>query len=88
MSFIVVVLFTLSVVAVVDCGTPSAAIGVLIQPYNSTTVGSQIIFRCMDGLIPEKEVSAVCRSDGEWSQDPEIHVCGANNSGYCLSTNS
>ena len=64
-----------------DCGAPAAGRGVLIQPYNSTTVGSEVTFQCMDGLIPEETKSAVCRLDGRWNPDPEMHVCGTRNSG-------
>ena len=53
----------------------------LIQPYNSTTVGSEIKFQCMDGLIPEEVKFAVSRLDGRWNPDPELHICGTNYSG-------
>ena len=65
----------------IDCGSPLAARGVTIKAYNSTTIGSEVSFHCMDGLIPNEEVIAICQLSGHWIPDPEMYVCGTNNSG-------
>ena len=64
-----------------DCGNPSPANGVSINPYTATTIGSAITFQCKDGLIPVEEVSASCGMDGEWHPDPSLHVCGNDSTG-------
>ena len=59
----------------VSCGTPSFAIRVDVEPFNSTTVGSQIVYQCQSGLLPEGRMTSVCRGDGRWNPDPATLLC-------------
>ena len=59
-----------------SCGEPSFASGVAVEPYNSTTVGSEIFYQCQPGLQPEGRRTSVCGSNGRWNLDPAILLCG------------
>ena len=59
----------------VSCGSPSFASGVDVEPFNSTTVGSEIVYQCQSGFLPEGGVSSVCREDGMWNPDPATLLC-------------
>ena len=52
----------------VNCSTPQFAQGVIIEPYNSTTEGSVIFYSCDVGFFPNESQSAVCQSNGVWSE--------------------
>ena len=71
MMIILVTLFTPSV----NCGTPSFSTGVTVEPFNSTTVGSEIVYQCQSGFLPEGGVSSVCREDGMWNPDSATLLC-------------
>ena len=71
MIFILATLFTPSV----SCGAPSFSTGVTVEPFNSTTVDSQIVYQCQSGFLPEGGVTSVCRGDGRWNPDPTTLLC-------------
>ena len=54
----------------VSCGTPSFASRVDVEPFNSTTVGSEIVYQCQSGFLPEGRMTSVCGEDGRWNPDP------------------
>lgn len=47
----------------------------MVEPNNSTAVGSMLRFKCKHGLIPEDYAISVCSSGGLWLPDPEEHPC-------------
>ena len=57
----------------VSCGAPSFAIAVRVgvEPFSSTTVGSEIVYQCQSGLLPEGRMTSVCGGDGRWNLDPQ-----------------
>ena len=59
----------------VSCGTPTFAGRVDVESFTSTTVGSEIVYQCQSGLLPEGRITAVCREDGRWNPDPVNLLC-------------
>ena len=59
----------------VSCGTPSLADRVDLELFNSTTVGSEIVYQCRSGLQPEGRMTSVCGGDGRWNPDPTTLIC-------------
>ena len=58
----------------VSCGTPSFAVRVDEEPFNSTTVGSEIAYQCQSGFLPKGRRTSVCGEDGRWTPDPNIYL--------------
>ena len=58
-----------------SCGTPSFAGRVDVEPFNSTTVGSQIVYQCQSGFLPEGRMTSVCGGDRRWNLDPATLIC-------------
>ena len=46
-----------------------------IEPYQNTTEGAEIFFRCNPGFVPAGRMTAVCIADGRWNPDPADLVC-------------
>ena len=46
-----------------------------IDPYQNTTEGAEIFFRCNPGFVPTERMTAVCGADGRWNPDPADHRC-------------
>ena len=61
----------ISPASTIDCGTPSFTGGVAVEPFNSTTVGSDIFYKCQSGHLLEERRNLVCGGDGMWSPDPQ-----------------
>ena len=59
----------------VSCGTPSLAGHVDLELLNSTTVGSEIVYQCQSGFLPERRMTSVCGRDGRWNPDPATLLC-------------
>ena len=59
----------------VSCGTPNFAGRVDVEPFSSTTVGSEIVYQCQSGLQPEGRMTSVCGGDGRWNPDPATLLC-------------
>ena len=53
------------------CGATSFASGVIVEPFSSTTVGSEIHYQCETGVLTEERMTLLCREDGRWSPDPQ-----------------
>ena len=62
-------------VSSVSCGRPSFAGRVNVEPVTSTTVGSEIHYKCQTGLLPEGNITSVCGGDGRWNPDPATLLC-------------
>ena len=58
-----------------SCGTPSFAGHVDVEPFNNTTVGSEVAYQCQSGLQPEGRMTSVCEEDGKWNPDPATLMC-------------
>ena len=58
-----------------NCGVPSSATGVIVDPYESTSEGSMITYHCDDGLVPNRTITAICMSNGQWHPNPISHTC-------------
>ena len=59
----------------VNCGAPSFSTGVTVETFSNTTVGSEIVYQCQSGFLPEGGVTSVCRGDGMWNPDPATLLC-------------
>ena len=61
----------------VNCSAPSAASGVVIEPYSNTTEGAVIYYNCdrSQGLCGNGRSSSVCLRSGLWTPDPNKLVC-------------
>ena len=58
-----------------DCGVPSSASGVIVDPYENIIEGSIITYHCDDGLVPNRTITATCMSNGQWHPNPISHTC-------------
>ena len=55
---------------------PALAGRVVLELFNSsTTVGSEIVYECRSGLLPEGRMTSVCGRDGRWNPDPANLLC-------------
>ena len=59
----------------VSCGDPTVPTNGSIDPYQNTTVGGQIVFRCDPGFDPDGDMTAVCAANGSWTPDPGTTMC-------------
>ena len=59
----------------VNCGTPTAPENGSIDPYQNTTEGAEIVFRCNTGFDPAENMTAVCEANASWNPDPATVVC-------------
>ena len=85
LSFVVVVVFIICILlcqactpsfhATVNCSGPTVPGNSSFEPYQNTTEGSMIFFRCNPGFVPAVRMRAVCRADGRWTPDPATLVC-------------
>lgn len=51
----------------VNCSSPPAMDGVIVEPYNDTTEGAMIYFHCSTESTNEERKRVVCGSHGTWS---------------------
>ena len=47
-----------------------------MEPFGSTTVGSEIHYQCQTGFIPEERTTLLCGEDGRWDPDPQSLCTG------------
>ena len=47
-----------------------------MEPFSSTTVGSEIFYQCQSGFLPEGRRSLLCGGDGRWNPDPQSLCTG------------
>ena len=59
----------------VDCGAPPRPVNGSLQLCTSTTAGSEVVFWCDPGFVPERVMTAVCGSDGQWTPNPGNVTC-------------
>ena len=46
-----------------------------IDPYQNTTEGAEVFFRCNPGFVPAGDMTAVCAANGSWTPDPAATMC-------------
>ena len=61
--------------SLVNCSDPTPPMDGSIDPYQNTTEGAVISFRCDPGLVPAGRMNTICESDGRWIPDPATTVC-------------
>ena len=59
-----------SLASAIVCGATSFASGVIVEPFRSTIVGSEIYYQCQPGGFPEERTTLLCGEDGRWNPDP------------------
>ena len=59
----------------VSCRQPVIPGNGSIEPYQNTTEGAEIFFKCNPGFVPTERMRAVCGADGRWNPDPAGLVC-------------
>ena len=47
-----------------------------MEPFCSTTVGSEINYQCQTGVLPEERMTLLCGEDGRWNPDPQGFCTG------------
>ena len=65
----------LSLSSPVNCSDPTVPINGSIDPYQNTTEGAEIFYRCNPMFVPTERMRAVCIADRRWSPDPTDLVC-------------
>ena len=70
--------FCSSVASSIDCGAPSLSCGVIVEPFSSTAVGSELVYQCQSGFLPEGRRTLLCGEDGRWNPDPQSLCTGTN----------
>ena len=60
-----------SLASAIVCGAPFFTNGVIVEPFWSTTVGSEIYYQCQTGVLPEERMILLCGEDGKWNSDPQ-----------------
>jgi len=59
----------------VNCSEPTTPGNGFIEPYQNTTEGAEIFFRCNSGFVPNTTMMATCGADERWNPDPDTHMC-------------
>ena len=70
----------------VNCSDPTLPMDGSIDPYQNTTEGAEIFFRCNPGFVPSGNMTAVCGADGRWNPDPATLVCTCEYLLQCMYT--
>ena len=73
---------TIIYTAAIDCNSPLAATGVIIEPFNYTKFGASITFHCEESTL----ITGVCGGNGEWEPDPASLKCEQKIPGKAYST--
>ena len=68
-------IYTFSFLSTVNCSDPTVPRNGSIEPYQNTTEGAEILFRCNPGFVPAERMRTLCRADGRWNPDPFTLVC-------------
>ena len=74
--FVTVHNFFCSLASAVVCGAPFFDSRVFVEPFCSTTVGSEIYYQCQTGVLPEERITLLCGEDGRWNSDPQALCTG------------
>ena len=59
----------------VNCGDPTFAMDVVVEPFISTIIGSRVFYKCQLGLQPQERITSVCEGDKRWHPDPATLKC-------------
>ena len=59
----------------VNCSDPTPPVDGSIEPYQNTTEGAEIFFRCNPGFASTGRMRAACGADRRWNPDPATLVC-------------
>ena len=59
------------IASAIVCGAPSFVNGMTVEPFCSTTVGSEIFYQCQSEVLPEERTTLLCGEDGRWNPDPQ-----------------
>ena len=71
-----------------NCSAPTVPGNASIMPYQNTTEGAEVLFKCNQGFTPEN-VTAVCAVNGSWTPDPGSVVCNiTRESSYSMENNT
>ena len=63
-----------NILCVVDCSSPVAPWNGSLESFTNTTEGSEVLYSCNPGLVPEGKMRAVCTRNG-WSPNPADLSC-------------
>ena len=55
-----------------------------MEPFNSTTVGSELVYQCQSGFLPEGRRTLLCGEDGRWNPEPQDLCTGKRLTSYLL----
>ena len=47
-----------------------------MEPFCSTTVGSELFYQCQTRGLPEERMTVLCEEDGSWNPDPRSLCTG------------
>ena len=50
-----------------------------MELFSSTTVGSELVYQCQTGFLPEGRRTLLCEGDGRWNPDPQSLCTGNTN---------
>ena len=67
----------------VECGPPTAPQHGSLESYTDTIEGSEVFYRCDQGLVPDGRMRTVCTRNG-WSPDPAGLSCTKSRYKYLL----
>ena len=59
----------------VNCSEPTPPTDGSTEPYQNTTEGAEIFFRCNSMFVPSTRMTATCTSNGMWTPDPADLTC-------------
>ena len=59
----------------VNCSDSTPPTHGSIAPYQNTTEGAEIHFRCNPGFVPSTRMTATCACNGMWTPDPGSLAC-------------
>ena len=59
----------------VNCSDPTPPTDGSIDPYQNTTEGAEIFFRCNPMFVPSTRMTATCASNSMWTPDPADLTC-------------
>ena len=67
--------YTYPFLSTVNCSDSTVPVNGSIDPYQNTTEGAEIFYRCNPGFVPAGRMRAVCGADGRWNPDSATLVC-------------
>ena len=58
----------------VHCGYPQAPRGGHLVDNITTEEGSEVLYKCDEGLTPQGIMTALCTEEGLWRPNPAAHI--------------